>query len=75
MDFQTWLSFAGASFILSLAPGPDNIFVLMQSVIYGKIRRAEDCFGIMYRTPGSYFVSGCGESRLLFVLLRPLSSV
>lgn len=36
MDFQTWLSFAGASFVLSLAPGPDNIFVLMQSVIYGR---------------------------------------
>lgn len=36
MEFQTWLSFAGASFVLSLAPGPDNIFVLIQSVIYGR---------------------------------------
>ncbi len=36
MDWQVWLAFAGAALVLSLAPGPDNIFVLMQSVIYGK---------------------------------------
>lgn len=36
MPFEMWLAFATAWFVLSLAPGPDNIFVLMQSVIYGK---------------------------------------
>lgn len=36
MPFDTWLAFFGASLVLSLAPGPDNIFVLMQSLIYGK---------------------------------------
>ncbi len=36
MDFHSWLAFLGASIVISFAPGPDNIFVLMQSVIYGK---------------------------------------
>ncbi len=36
MEFQSWLAFLGASIVISFAPGPDNIFVLMQSVIYGK---------------------------------------
>lgn len=56
MDFQTWLSFAGASFILSLAPGPDNIFVLMQSVIYG-------------RSAGLKIVSGLCTGLLVHTLL------
>lgn len=32
---ETWLSFAIASLILALSPGPDNIFVLTQSVARG----------------------------------------
>lgn len=36
MPFEMWLAFATAWFVLCLAPGPDNIFVLMQSIIYGK---------------------------------------
>lgn len=35
MPAETLLTFALASFLLSLAPGPDNIFVLMQSALYG----------------------------------------
>jgi threonine/homoserine/homoserine lactone efflux protein len=30
---EIWLTFAFAWFVLSLAPGPDNLFVLMQSLI------------------------------------------
>ena len=44
--FPNLAEFCGASFILSLAPGPDNIFVLMQSGHLRQIRRAEDCFGL-----------------------------
>lgn len=36
MDFSTWLAFAGASLLLSIAPGPDSLFVLVQSAMYGK---------------------------------------
>ena len=36
MPFDVWVTFFVAWFFLSIAPGPDNIFVLMQSIIYGK---------------------------------------
>lgn len=34
--FEIFLAFFGASFLLALAPGPDNIFVLTQSALYGE---------------------------------------
>jgi len=33
--FETLLPFLGIAILLSLAPGPDNIFVLLQSAMYG----------------------------------------
>ena len=36
MDVQILLSFVASVAILAISPGPDNIFVLMQSVVYGK---------------------------------------
>ncbi len=36
MNFEPLITFFGASLLLSLIPGPDNIFVLMQSVMHGK---------------------------------------
>jgi threonine/homoserine/homoserine lactone efflux protein len=35
MSLETLLTFTLASTLLSLAPGPDNIFVLMQSALHG----------------------------------------
>jgi threonine/homoserine/homoserine lactone efflux protein len=35
MSPETLITFSIASFLLSLAPGPDNIFVLLQSALYG----------------------------------------
>lgn len=35
MTFSVWLTFLGASLLLSAAPGPDNLFVLAQSAVYG----------------------------------------
>ena len=35
MELSTWLSFFAASVFLSFAPGPDNIFVLLQSASHG----------------------------------------
>lgn len=34
--FEVFLAFFGASLLLALAPGPDNIFVLTQSALYGE---------------------------------------
>jgi threonine/homoserine/homoserine lactone efflux protein len=36
MPIETFLPFIIASALLSIAPGPDNIFVLTQSMLYGK---------------------------------------
>ncbi|WP_047551650.1 LysE family translocator [Psychroserpens sp. Hel_I_66] len=36
MDFNILLSFAVATSILAISPGPDNIYVLMQSIVNGK---------------------------------------
>ena len=36
MDIQILLSFIASVFLLAISPGPDNIFVLMQSVVHGK---------------------------------------
>tara|TARA_B110000305_G_C19424829_1_gene632999 strand:- start:1229 stop:1855 length:627 start_codon:yes stop_codon:yes gene_type:complete len=36
MNPESLTTFLAASFLLSLAPGPDNIFVLTQSALYGK---------------------------------------
>lgn len=35
-DFNTLLMFATASTLLALAPGPDNLFVLTQSMLFGR---------------------------------------
>jgi threonine/homoserine/homoserine lactone efflux protein len=36
MTLDALLTFVGASTLLSFAPGPDNIFVLMQSALHGR---------------------------------------
>ncbi len=35
MPFDLWVSFAVATFVLAVAPGPDNLFVLLQSAMHG----------------------------------------
>ncbi len=35
-DYNTLLMFASASILLALAPGPDNLFVLTQSILSGR---------------------------------------
>ena len=37
LSIETLITFFTASILLGLAPGPDNIFVLMQSALRGKI--------------------------------------
>lgn len=47
---ETLLSFAIATAILAISPGPDNIFVLMQSIVNGKKYGLATVFGL---------ISGC----------------
>lgn len=35
MPFDLWLTFLGAAILLALAPGPDNLFVTLQSAMHG----------------------------------------
>jgi threonine/homoserine/homoserine lactone efflux protein len=36
LNYETLLSFAFATSVLAISPGPDNIYVLMQSIVNGK---------------------------------------
>jgi len=47
---ETLLSFAFATFLLAISPGPDNIFVLTQSIVNGKKYGLATVFGL---------ISGC----------------
>lgn len=44
---ETLLSFALATSILAISPGPDNIFVLTQSMVYGKKYGLATVYGLM----------------------------
>ena len=48
--FETLLSFAFATSLLAISPGPDNIFVLTQSIVNGKKFGLATVFGL---------ISGC----------------
>lgn len=47
MDSQTIISFLVASMLLTISPGPDNIYVLMQSVAHGKKFGIATAFGLV----------------------------
>ena len=53
------LLFFGASVVLGLAPGPDNIFVLTQSALYGRLAgfvvTAGLCTGLLVHTAAVAF--------------------
>ncbi|MEQ6124155.1 LysE family translocator [Pseudotenacibaculum sp. MALMAid0570] len=47
MDIEILLSFVASVAALAFSPGPDNIFVLMQSVVYGKKYGLATVVGLM----------------------------
>ena len=47
MEIQTILSFLVASIALTVSPGPDNIYVLMQSISHGKKYGIATAFGLV----------------------------
>ena len=48
MDFQILASFIIATTVLALSPGPDNVFVLIQSARYGKKSGMAVVVGLMF---------------------------
>ena len=65
MDFSLWLSFFTVSLVLAVAPGPDNLFVLAQSSLYGTraglLVVAGLCTGLCCQT----LLAVCGISALI----------
>ena len=47
MDFQILASFVVATSILAISPGPDNIFVLTQSIVHGRTYGIATVLGLM----------------------------
>ena len=60
MTFSVWLIFLGASLLLSAAPGPDNLFVLAQSAVYGVRAGVTVVFGLMTGLVLQTFFAACG---------------
>lgn len=46
--FGTLFSFSVATFVLSISPGPDNIFVLTQSIVNGRKFGLAIVFGLLF---------------------------
>ncbi len=47
MELQTIISFLAASVLLTISPGPDIIYVLMQSITFGKKYGIATAFGLV----------------------------
>lgn len=47
MNFDILISFVLAVFVLAISPGPDNIFVLTQSIVHGKKYGIATVLGLM----------------------------
>ena len=60
MTFSVWLTVLGASLLLSAAPGPDNLFVLAQSAVYGVRAGVTVVLGLMTGLVLQTFFAACG---------------
>lgn len=76
LDLATILPFFGASVLLGLAPGPDNIFVLTQSAVHGRsaglVVTLGLCTGLLVHTAAVAFgvAALIQSSPLAFSLLK-----
>ncbi|CAA0114032.1 Homoserine/homoserine lactone efflux protein [BD1-7 clade bacterium] len=81
MSIESLLPFVFASAFLSIAPGPDNVFVLMQSAMYGKksgvFVTLGLCTGLMVHTTAVAFgVAAIFQSSLVaFTVLKILGAL
>lgn len=60
LTYQIALSFFGIAVLLALAPGPDNLFVLMQSALWGKAAGMAVVLGLCTGLIGHTFAVAIG---------------
>ena len=65
MDFQLILSFAGASILLALLPGPDNLLVLSESIAQGRKSGISLATGLSVGVLGHTIAAATGLSLLI----------
>jgi threonine/homoserine/homoserine lactone efflux protein len=66
MTLSTLLYFLGASFVLIIAPGPDNMFVLSQGIAHGKRTAMVTALGMASGISVHTTATACGISVLLY---------
>jgi len=66
LDLTIYLSFIGVSLLLIIAPGPDNIFVMAQSISYGKKEGIATAFGLCSGVTIHTLAASIGLSAILY---------
>ncbi|WP_019119086.1 LysE family translocator [Brevibacillus massiliensis] len=66
MELSTVLSFIGVSMLLTLSPGPDNLFVVAQSVSYGRRAGLATALGLCTGITVHTMAAGLGLSAILY---------
>lgn len=81
MDFEILASFVVATSILAISPGPDNIFVLTQSIVHGRTYGIATVLGLMtgciiHTTLVAFGISAIiTKSPLLFLGIKILGAI
>ncbi len=81
MNYELLFAFVGATVLLSLSPGPDNMYVLMQSITNGKKHGLATVAGLMtgclvHTTLLAFGVSAIiKESKQLFFIIKLLGAL
>ncbi|RAL21368.1 LysE family translocator [Thermoflavimicrobium daqui] len=76
MEWGSLLSFLATSMILTLAPGPDNLFVIAQSISEGKKPALATSFGLCFGITFHTLIAAAGiatmiyQSTILFQILK-----
>jgi threonine/homoserine/homoserine lactone efflux protein len=65
VEFKNFYIFILSSFLLSLSPGPDNIFVLIQTINFGKKAGFLIVFGLMTGLFVHTIFAGLGVSTII----------